>query len=284
LTPGTLKERVCRSVVRRGVMGTAAVMARYVAIRLSRAVILVRERWFDARYGVDTSGRVPPHDLGTYGDAKRYQGTLPHLFHEIIRRLNIQPRLFTFVDVGCGKGRVVVLAAQIGFRRVVGIDVSPGLVEVARKNLQVRGLEASVEVLDATDLSFPTEPFVLYLFNPFGEATLRTLAARLRHSLQATPRPAILVYVYPVHREVLVSEEFDVIAGGAGWLAFRSRLTPESDLEGTPNRIRIRPVGRRRLARVRSAQRALRKLAGGRMLRRGAAAPLAGNRPWRMAA
>ena len=41
----------------------------------------------------------------------------------------------SFIDVGAGMGRAVLLAAELPFRRVVGVELNPTLARIARKNL-----------------------------------------------------------------------------------------------------------------------------------------------------
>jgi SAM-dependent methyltransferase len=108
-----------------------------------------------------------------------------------------------FLDLGCGKGKPLLVAATYPFRRVIGVDISPACIAVARRNLACYGPEridpARVElrVGDAEDVELPEEPLVLYLYNPFPGAVLERVVARLEASLRARPRPVALVYVNP---------------------------------------------------------------------------------------
>ena len=90
---------------------------------------------------------------------------------------------FVFLDLGCGKGKPLLVAATYPFRRLVGVDISPACIAVARRNLARYGPEridpARVElrVGDAEDVEFPAEPLVLYLYNPFPGAVLERVVA-----------------------------------------------------------------------------------------------------------
>jgi len=56
---------------------------------------------------------------------------------------------------------------------------------------------------DATQFSFPAEPMVLYLFNPFPESGLRRMMASLEQSLREHPRAVYVLYHNPLLEHVL---------------------------------------------------------------------------------
>src|ERR1700733_6367017 len=96
---------------------------------------------FDERFGVDTSGLVyelpsgHPHDLYNNG----YFAVAPSVFHSIMQtlrdRLALNYRRFSFVDVGSGKGRALLLAMDYPFREILGVELSPELDRIARANV-----------------------------------------------------------------------------------------------------------------------------------------------------
>lgn len=101
-----------------------------------------------------------------------------------------------FYDIGCGKGRVVCVFAQVGQRRVVGIELDQGLCESARRNAKsLRGRKTPIEVRCAdaatTDLSDGT---IYFMYNPFGEATMRDVLNNIHGSLKSTPRRLRVAY------------------------------------------------------------------------------------------
>src|SRR5207245_5268496 len=51
-----------------------------------------------------------------------------------LQALPAVPSQLTFVDFGCGKGRALVLAAEHGFRRVLGIECDAQLFAAAQRN------------------------------------------------------------------------------------------------------------------------------------------------------
>ena len=95
---------------------------------------------FDTRYQIDTQMPVALADLETTAPgakfANRYQGTPVVVIHRMIRRLKVNRQRFTFIDLGSGKGRVLLIAAQYPFKSVIGIEFSKTLHDIALTNIQ----------------------------------------------------------------------------------------------------------------------------------------------------
>lgn len=174
----------------------------------------LRQRFGDADYDWDyrvntTSGAVGWHDrlLGMFHSA--YQPTEPAAFHEMLDALQQIPKLdqttlnfrdFTFVDLGSGKGRTLLMASDYPFRRIVGVELLPALHEIALQNLRQYKSESqkcfAMEAIcaDATAFPFPEGPLVIYLFNPFPESGMRQVTANLEQTLRAHSRPVYVLY------------------------------------------------------------------------------------------
>src|SRR4051812_10558206 len=147
-----------------------------------------------------------------------YQPSEPTLFREMLGALPLQPRSpqdFTFIDVGSGKGRALLLAADAGFRRIIGVEVVPALHAVAVENIRRREAaqpaaardSSQIEsvLADARDFELPREPLVIYLFNPLPEAALAVFIARVQQSLTESPRRIFILYHNPILEHVLAS-------------------------------------------------------------------------------
>lgn len=168
-----------------------------------------RQRYGDVQYDWDyrvntTSATVGWRNrlLGMFHSP--YQPTEPSLFHEMLSTLGIDFGEFTFIDLGSGKGRVLLMAGDYAFRRIVGIELLPELHRVAQENLsqyksnsqQCFALETICS--DAREFAFPAEPTVLYLFNPLPEEGLVQVIVNLDRSLREAPRPLYVLYHNPL--------------------------------------------------------------------------------------
>jgi len=176
---------------------------------------------FDVEFGVRTSGLVAGRHLKSGHRHDRhntaYYGVAPSVFQAMVRRWQRSGPAgtmeeTTFVDLGAGMGRAVLLAAEMPFRRVVGVELHPELARIARKNLgnwrtagRARTPMRMVEG-DAVDFELPEGPCLAFLFNPFGAAVMRKLLQGWRKKLPETSQALDVIYVNDEQRCVLESE------------------------------------------------------------------------------
>jgi SAM-dependent methyltransferase len=159
----------------------------------------VRSRVEDARRGVSTAGEVPDHALGLESPQHHaYVATDYEMFRTAIGSVQIGPD-DVFVDLGSGKGRAVLLAAEHPFRRVMGVEISPLLHAIARRNVErARGLKCrTIELVqaDATKWAIPDDATVLFFFNPFDGEVLAKVCDNIQQSLARAPRRITIIYV-----------------------------------------------------------------------------------------
>lgn len=200
------------SVSKRGLIRTLMLVPR---LAWRKASVYLSDIRFDLKYGVQTRGvvhhgRLEPRVAG----ALPYQPTPPLRFRKIIASLEINYGDFTFIDVGCGKGRALILATEFRFRRIVGIELSETLAHTARANVAavVTRLERAptIDVItgDAASFRFPSDPTVVFLFNPFLEETMNAVLQNLESSLREEPRDVFVVYMKPVLGSALDNAPF----------------------------------------------------------------------------
>src|SRR4029079_1665803 len=194
-----------------------------------------RQRYGDAEYDWDhrvntTSATVGWRErlLGQFHSG--YQPTEPALFKEMMCSLKIIFRALTFTEMGSGKGRVLLMAADYPFRRILGIELFPALHRVAQQNLRTYKSDSQqcfvLETVcgDAREFIFPAEPILLYLFNPLPEFALTEVMANLDHSLKQSPRVVYLLYHNPLLEHVLAKfPAFNKIGGAHLHSLFRAR-------------------------------------------------------------
>ena len=159
------------SVGVRGVAATVAlVMRRLVGADPGATVVERPVHPFDTEHGVETSGRIGGSQLGA-GHAHdvfntAYVAVPPSRLENAVARWrevagDRQMSEYAFFDVGCGKGRAVMLASEMGFRECVGVELDPGLAAVARRNLEAwertGKARCAVRIMegDATEVALP---------------------------------------------------------------------------------------------------------------------------------
>jgi len=146
--------------------------------------------------------------------------------------LSIRHEEFTFIDFGSGKGKVLLLASELPFKAIVGIEFSKDLHEVAQQNvaryksLTQASSPIDCRLLDATLYDIPLGPKVCFFFNPFHEPVMTQVVRRLEASLVAAPSPTFVLYYRPFlqhifrdskcFRELRVKQEYAIYQSTLG--------------------------------------------------------------------
>ena len=173
---------------------------------------------FDEEFGVRTSGLVAGRHLksGHRHDrhATAYYGVAPSVFRALVKRWQrIRPAAameeFSFIDLGAGMGRAVLLAAELPFRQVLGVELNPTLARIAQRNLTVwrasGRARAPMRVVcgDAVEVPLPAGPCLAFLFNPFAAPVMRRLLTAWSKVLAGRPAPLDILYVNNEQESVL---------------------------------------------------------------------------------
>ncbi|MCU1255945.1 MAG: hypothetical protein JWM83_2244 [Candidatus Angelobacter sp.] len=162
--------------------------------------------------------------------ARPYFATEPWLFEQIMQAIPVDFSKCTFIDLGSGKGRVLLMASDYPFQRIVGVEFMPELHRVAIKNVagysndhqRCRHIEAVC--LDARNFQFPSGPLVVYLFNPFSEPTFAQILENLRQSIEQALRPVYIAYRFTEFEKLLAQATWlEKVAGAEQWAVYRNR-------------------------------------------------------------
>lgn len=196
-----------------------------------------RQRFGDAEY--DWERRVDTTSANVGWKARligllnsSYQPIEPEIFRAMMQALPIDFRQFTFIDIGSGKGRALLLASEFPFRRIVGVELLPELHRIAQKNIAefaARGSMPPTESVcgDATEFEFPGEPLVVFFFHPLMEAGFRKALVNLQSSFAQDPRPLFIVYANPIFEMLLASDRrMRKITGTHQWVVYEGRYLP----------------------------------------------------------
>ncbi|QGZ66428.1 class I SAM-dependent methyltransferase [Paraburkholderia acidisoli] len=184
-------------------------------IPLLRAVYsgCLRRHPIDVEYGTDTSGLVDAptlRDARLVGQLRPYMGSQPTIIRRALDTLgNVTG--YTFIDIGCGKGRPMIVASEYAFALALGYDISADLVRTANRNAAriaqrfpyrppIRAIAANV-----SDLTLPSGNLVVFLFNPFGAE----LMTALRHKLEAGLASGAIQHLFVVYDNPVCGEVFD---------------------------------------------------------------------------
>ena len=163
---------------------------------------------FDRTFRTDTSGAVPPELLPSSSlDSARLNGygaVQPSILRAALNAVQPLDR-YTFVDLGCGKGRALLIASEFPFRGIVGVELSAALGRIARRNARsvcrrfAKRAPMRVELADAGSFPFPAGDLLVFLYNPFGEGVVAQVVARLESLRSESDRTIVVIYCNPVH-------------------------------------------------------------------------------------
>jgi len=158
---------------------------------------------FDRKYGVDTSGNFDYSSLTGANKnihlATGYEAIAVKMFRQIMRCLTISFNQFEFIDFGSGKGRVLILASEYGFKKIIGVEFLPELHQIAAKNVMIyerhvrKASNIETICMDATEFPIPVAPLVIFSFNPFTGKVLERVLNNITISHANNARKIILI-------------------------------------------------------------------------------------------
>ncbi len=165
-------------------------------------------RDFDRKHGTNTQTHIEVEDLGIVDEPRRqavhYEASALPKLHRAFKNLNIDEEEYTFIDVGSGKGLVVIETAKRNFREVVGLEISALAHRISEQNVSTASSRAKLKSpikllnINALDYDYPAVKQVVYLYNPFGELFISKLFGVLRHRLLEGSTDIVVAYVNPV--------------------------------------------------------------------------------------
>lgn len=174
----------------------------------------------ERKYRLDTGKMNDLKGLAIAGsnlpNAEMYQGSNYFLLEAIFSYLQKVNANKHIVDYGCGKGRVLVVAAYYGFNEITGIDFAAELCLQAKRNIiptQLKFPETVFRIIHADAAEYPIDDHanVFFFFNPFREQVMLTVVKNILQSLKKNTREIYVVYINPVHKEIFMSAGFEEV-------------------------------------------------------------------------
>ena len=240
-----LTARVKDSIQRRGLLGTARFLLTapfHVIIQRTPLQHRVREfkDWrFDRKHHVNTDGSIQLSNLDINNanrqHGQRYEAVPADVFHHMLGFLPpIEHEKFTFVDFGSGKGRALLLASEYPFKRIVGVEFSSQLDQIAQSNIasyqsQTQKCTSLTTVcMDAVDFDLPLGDLVVFMANPFNEPVMARVLNNIGRSGRIHPREIYIVYSNPQCDSLFESAEFLTRLTKKGWFSIYKLTAPKN--------------------------------------------------------
>lgn len=188
---------------------------------------------FDLRFHVDTVPSAVPDDLCIPSQNSKngcaYVPTREDLFKRMLEHAPSSLRDYVFVDMGSGKGMVILMASEYPFKKIIGVEYSAVLCAIAQKNIsayfsktqQCRDITSICA--DATEFKLPDEPLIIYFFNPFQGKVMDRVIRLIEQSLERCPRDTWIIYSTPwEHRKFKRSAYFRTVESNCSFCVYRS--------------------------------------------------------------
>jgi SAM-dependent methyltransferase len=175
---------------------------------LYKTYVLGFDYWFDIRYGTDTNNRLNLENLTVPSKNRRrgrpYQATRAVPLKRLFRLIRpVLPPGSVLLDLGCGKGRVMMVASEFPFREIRGLEFARELCNIGRKNCEIYkkanriDIELSIIESDAADYMIRPDENVFFFYNSFDEKILNKVLANIGRSLDRAPRKALFIFYNP---------------------------------------------------------------------------------------
>ena len=181
--------------------------------------ILLHEIKGENKYGINTTGSDELHKTNAAGTdishATIYMPASYILLEDVFKQLPTNPSKH-FVDIGCGKGRALCVAAHHGFKKVTGVDFSKEFCANATDNLIITkkifpSFNFSVINKDASLFDIPDNADCIFFFNPFDLFIMNKVAKKIKESYVRKPRTIYIIYLNPLYKNELLNIGFKEI-------------------------------------------------------------------------
>ena len=200
---------------------------------IGRAWITVSDYIFDKRLGIDTRGYIAVDDLDVSDETRQYSEvyapTPAKIFNSILSGLELDFTAFDLVDIGCGKGRTLIVAKPYGFEAYVGVEHSSYLAHVAKANCERFLSNSQILNIDARDMEFSDRPQLIYMYSPFNDAVLSDFFEQVQQAYTRKRRAFIIIFTEdpgtrPIPLEILTTSIDGVVHSHSVYRQFGAAL------------------------------------------------------------
>lgn len=183
------------------------------------------EDQFDQQHGTLTSKIIEQYELpenvnlDRFVNAYRYSPSPVNVVREamhLLKEHRIDYNKYSFIDIGSGLGRNLLIASEYPFQKITGIEISSYLTEIAQGNLDKynsptqKCKDIRLECTDVLAYSFPKEDMILYFWEPFTADVSGPFIEKLSQFIRETGRTVHLLFLGAVFPAVETSALFKI--------------------------------------------------------------------------
>ena len=134
------------------------------------------------------------------------------LLQQLFEKVNTYAHNHTFLDIGCGKGRTLFVAAHFGFTNITGIELYPPYCHFVEKEMKRYAAHSTatfnIVCTDAANFSIPTHIQTILLYNPFAENIMMAVLNNILTSYHTNNRDVFIMYLCPIQKEKFIEAGF----------------------------------------------------------------------------
>lgn len=143
----------------------------------------------------------------------QYEATPYPILYELFSKYKLKPTDH-FVDIGCGKGRLLFYVHYKFSCTVTGIEMNEHLYQISQQNKQnyiktYKDAKRQITITNnyAEHFKIKRDYNVFYMFNPFSLNILEKVLQSIQQSVQDHPRIVDLVFYYPSKKYINYLDE-----------------------------------------------------------------------------
>ena len=174
--------------------------------------ILRNEIRGEKKYNIQTTGADELDSLEDKGIDTEHATIYMPVSYDVIESVfdHFPPARYKhFIDIGCGKGRALCVAAQLGAMKLTGIDFSKEFCDQSKLNLlktqqRLPAMQFKVLNNDAFYFDIPHDADCIFMFNPFDEMIMNGVIENIEISIEEHPRPITIIYANPMQKHLFL--------------------------------------------------------------------------------
>ncbi len=160
-------------------------------------------------YPINNTSHLTVNDQSANNDCHINQPSNYFAIKRAFNHIHLDFSEICLLDLGCGDGKVINLAMLLKFKSVIGIEIEESSAQQAIfncKQMQAIGNKVpfSIYHADASKYTIPTGTNVIFMFNPFGEKTMKDVLKNIIHFQSFQKNDIYIIYIRAVHKDVFL--------------------------------------------------------------------------------
>lgn len=174
-----------------------------------RKIFYLLQAMVDRIKGVDFISGVASKHM----DHVEYAASTPFIYSVLNSYFNEEEigEKDAIMDIGCGKGRMLVFFSRFPFGKVGGVEYEEDIVQICKCNLsKLKVYRVDVRQGDAALYDDYDEYNYFYMFNPFHRDYMQGFLNNLKKSRERRDRDIRVLYLNPVDIEMFLNNGFAI--------------------------------------------------------------------------